>query len=341
MTVDQLASTATALYADLLTALREQRAFHRPELPPGTLSSKTVAGGRYWYVQYAELGERRQVYLGPDDEETRARVEVLRETWADLKADREASARLVASLLASGITPFDSATARVLDVLDEQGLFASGVTLVGTNAFLAYQGVLGVRWLSAARTADIDIAAERNVALVPPVDLMEALDATGLPFHAVPALDPHAPSTSFKVRRKELRVDVLVPLVGAPSTAPVPVPGLGAHAMPLRYLDYLIEGPVDAALACRRGILVRVPDPARFALHKLLVAMSRPIADQAKRSKDLSQAEQLIAVLGEDRPGALTLAWEALCARSDAWEQKARAALRQLPEHVAGLLGDR
>lgn len=330
MLIDHLPASVAAQYADLLTALLEQRATYKPELPPGTLATKEVGGKRYWYAQYVELGTRRQVYLGADHDAMAARVAKLRETWDELTAEREETARLVASLLASGIAPIDGATARVLDVLDEQGVFSSGVTLVGTNAFLAYQGVLGVRWATGARTSDIDIAAQRDVTLVPSVDLVDALDATGLPFLEVPSLDPSSPSTSFKVRRKQLRVDVLVPLVGRPSSAPVLVRGLNVHATPLRYLDYLIEDPIDAALACRRGILARIPDPARFAFHKLIVAASRPVAEQVKRAKDLAQSDQLIEVLASDRPGALESAWHALCDRGEHWRRKAQQSLRHL-----------
>ena len=38
---------------------------------------------------------------------------------------------------------------------------------------------------------------------------------------------------------------------------------------------------------------VRVPDPARYAVHKLIVASERPAAT-AKRKKDLLQAQELI-----------------------------------------------
>ena len=339
MTPDHLEATFAAQYADLLAALRDQRAQFGHAPPPGTLTSKTIGGNTYWYVQYAELGDRRQVYLGPDDTETLGRVDALRRTWDELAADRASSSRLVAGLLASGIAPFDGPTARVLDVLDEQGVFAAGVALVGTNAFLAYQGMLGVRWRSAARTADIDIAAARDLALAAPLDLVEALAATGLPFDAVPSLDPSAPSTSFKVRRRELRVDVLVPMVGPHTTAPVLVRGLNVHGTPLRFLDYLIEDPVPAALACRRGILVAVPNPARFAFHKLLVAASRPVSEQAKRLKDIAQAEAVLRVLAGDRPGELEPAWSALCARGPSWETKARAQSRHLPAELREAVG--
>ncbi len=238
------------------------------------------------------------------------------------------------------IVPFDGATARVLDVLDEQGVFDAGVTLVGTNAFLAYQGALGVRWSSAARTADIDIASEINVALASPVDLLSALDATGLPFDEIPSLNPKTPSTSFKVRRKDLRVDVLVPLVGKPSKGPIRVPGLNVCGTPLRFLDYLIDDPMRVALPCRRGLLVSIPAPARFAFHKLIVSQERPVVEHNKRVKDVAQAAQLLDALVELRPGDLPPAWEELKRRGKGWISAAGAGWAMLPDATrAGLAG--
>jgi hypothetical protein len=83
----------------------------------------------------------------------------------------------------------------------------------------------------------------------------------------------------------------------------------------------------SAALVTGAGALVRVPHPARFALHKLVVATSRPAAMQAKRDKDLRQAAQLIEVLAEDRPGDLARARRAADARGERWGRALRSAV--------------
>jgi hypothetical protein len=71
------------------------------------------------------------------------------------------------------------------------------------------------------------------------------------------------------------------------------------------------------------GVLVNVPSPARFALHKLIIAGERTAAFAAKSSKDVMQAELLIDVLLDDRPGDLLLAWDALRERGESWRKKA------------------
>ena len=93
---------------------------------------------------------------------------------------------------------------------------------------------------------------------------------------------------------------------------PLPLSKLGPWAQPLPFLDYLIEAPERAAVAEGAGFLVLVPSPARFALHKLIVAGERPAMEQTKIDKDFAQAAQLIAFLAEARPGDLRLAAEAL-----------------------------
>jgi len=71
----------------------------------------------------------------------------------------------------------------------------------------------------------------------------------------------------------------------------------------------------------------RIPDPARFAVHKLLVAKQRPPAFQSKRDKDLAQAAHLIEALDELRPGELRRAWRNASARGPSWERSLRASV--------------
>ena len=57
------------------------------------------------------------------------------------------------------------------------------------------------------------------------------------------------------------------------------LPTLGVHAQSLHHLNYLISEPIQAVVLYRNGVLVQVPRPERFAIHKLIVAyrsVSRP-----------------------------------------------------------------
>jgi hypothetical protein len=154
-------------------------------------------------------------------------------------------------------------------------------------------------------------------------------------FLPVPPLDPKQPSTSFKVRGQALRVDLLCPKRRTGDN-PVFIRRFNAAAQPLAHLDYLLEMPEKALLIDGGAALVNVPAPARFALHKLLVATLRPVVFQTKAEKDVAQACEVLEVLMSDRPGDLPLAWDGLRARGTHWERTARRGLdlvrRRRPE---------
>lgn len=338
----RLDPAALTLYAELLGQLLAAQGEAAAAPAPGTLVSKQVKGSTYWYVQYAALGARRQVYLGPDSPDLRAQMAALEATWADLREDAEARGTLVSMLLAAGLPAPDGAALRVLEVLAQRGVFRAGGVLVGSHAFAAYGPMLGVQWSAAWQTADVDIASapDIRIAVEADADLPAALVEANPRFLPVPGLDPRTPSTSFKVRGRSLRVDVVTPLVGEPGHGPVFLKALNVAAQPVRFLDYLIEAHQPAALVGRSGVLVNVPVPARFAVHELLVAQSRPVSDHAKVRKDLQEAEQLIAVLAEDRPGDLGRAWRAACDRGPGWKKRVEAGAARLSVDARRALGE-
>jgi hypothetical protein len=205
---------------------------------------------------------------------------------------------------------------------------------VGTHAYLALGNVLGVRWKSSLRTQDIDLAAARSVQVAVPqaeTDLPKALDALNMGFLPVPGLRPKSPQTSFKVRGQTLRVDLLTPARGARDGKPVTIARLKAAAQPVEMLEYLLDAQVSVPLMNGGATLVNVPDPARFALHKLMLSGRRPVAEQAKAGKDRQQAIEMLEVLQEDRPGDLALAAEALRAKPESWRKRVAAQLERLP----------
>jgi hypothetical protein len=110
----------------------------------------------------------------------------------------------------------------------------------------------------------------------------------------------------------------------------VEVRRLAAAAQPLPFLDYLLEDPVRAAIVDGGASSVAVPDPARFALHKLITAGERPAVWAARRDKDLAQAAQVLEALVTDRPGDVTIAAEALVARGSGWTRRVSDGLRAL-----------
>lgn len=85
--------------------------------------------------------------------------------------------------------------------------------------------------------------------------------------------------------RPEISIEFLVPEIGRGSSVPYPLPGFGINAQPLRFLSFLEE---EIQTLPYKGLYVKVPHPARFALHKLLISQRR--TKEYKAEKDVEQA---------------------------------------------------
>lgn len=304
-----------------------------------TLVSKRIKARRYWYVQRTTNGKKVQTYLGPETPELLERIE----HWKSARAEAANRSELVAILRAGGAFTISAAEARVL--ADLAPVFRRGGVLVGSHAFAVLGNMLGVRWQDAiVRTEDVDLAHDPRIEVAvdagaEPIVLREMLgDAT--PRFSV--LDPASPATSFTVRGTEIQVDLLTPMIGRERVKPVKIAALGAAATPLRFLDYLIEETQPGAVVGGEGVLVNVPRPGRFALHKLIVASRRSSArsSQIKAGKDLAQASALLELLLEDLPGELTLAWKALSRRGKAWSRAVQSSAARLEPLLVARLSD-
>jgi len=242
-------------------------------------------------------GRKKQRYIGRESPDVLDKIRKASESRRAVNADEQRRREPVSMLAAGGMSRESAAVTAVLRILDDAGVFRSGGVLVGTQAFSCYANMLGVRFeAQSLRTADIDVG--HDPAILPAwSDEREAN-----------VLDSRTSRMSFKVRGRDLPADFLAP-------------GLAR--------DYLLDDSLPAAVVGGSGILVNVPQPARFALHKLWVAGQRPASEQGKVRKDLRQAEQLIEVLKEDRPEDLVVAAKALKPRPSML-RTIRAAARRL-----------
>ena len=327
------------LYAELSECLAAHEAARSFASLKGGFVTKKVSGGSYWYFKTSQTAAgQREFSVGPDTPAIRSVIKSYEEGRPVVEEAEAAIARLCAMLRQGGALTIDTASAKVISGLASAGIFQMGGVLVGTHAFLSLGNVLGVRWESGIRTEDIDIAARPvlEVAIAQTeADLPATLESLNMGFLPVPGLDPRKPETSFKVRGKTLRVDLLTPAIGRRGASPVRIPRFKASAQPLEFLDYVMESPVSTPLINGGATMVRVPDPARFALHKLVVSVDRNIAFQTKAGKDRQQAGEMIEVLMADRPGDIELAVEAVNRQPAGWRKKLRDGLGRLPAKLA------
>lgn len=343
-----LSITTQTSYAELLEQLLALDAHRSIGHAPGAFVTKTLKGRAYYYFQYSTPGgTTRQAYVGPRSEALDAVVARFGAEREALRADRERIDELAAILRAGGAAVTDAASARVIQGLADAGVFTLGGVVVGTHAFLALGNVLGVKWEGlSARTEDVDIGVSRVLEVAVPsaeADLPRAIERLEMGFLPVPGFSPKDASTSFKVRGRGLRVDLVTPGDRARTGRPVHVSRFNAAAAPVRYLELALEDTQPAAIVSGGATLVTVPHPAQLAILKLLVAQDRPSAFQTKADKDLVQAMQLIEALEERRPGDLRVAWRSARARGKGWasalERGVSLVRKRAPELASRLAG--
>jgi hypothetical protein len=74
-------------------------------------------------------------------------------------------------------------------------------------------------------------------------------------------------------------------------------------------MSFLLEETVRTVAFDRKHIaLVNVPDPIRFAIHKLLISQIRPMAFRAKAAKDIEQASTILDVCTDQSPDLVKIA---------------------------------
>lgn len=308
--------------------------------PDGRFTPVMVKQRRYWYFDRPDgAGGRVRRYVGPaDDPEIATRVETFKAEKDDLRARR----RMVSSLTREGgMIAADRMSGDIVEALATAGLFRLRAVLIGTVAFQTYAGILGVRLpMAAILTGDADIAqdyaisAEVGDTLPPIIDILQAVDPT---FRPVPHISGAAAASAFQTA-SGYRVEFLTSNRGSDDhiDQPARMPALGgASADPLRFLDFLIRDPVRTILLHKSGVPVTVADPARYAVHKLIVASRRRTdgLSALKREKDIRQAELLVEALQQTRRVSdLALVYNEAWERGERWQAAIRAGAAMLSD---------
>lgn len=268
----------------------------------------------YWYCQYTDIsGLRKQRFVGADDEKTRALIEESK-LAADSLVNRK---RLVAMIAAGGGSVEKGRTARIIEKLADSGVFDAGGMLIGSYAFSCYGNMLGVEFDEAMRrTEDMDVAYDRSIEIGFVRDVRIDINTAAPEMIEPKQINPWVPPYEMTAP-DGFKIEFLTSKLAPHDKAPVKIERFGVNAYPLEFLDYIIEDYVKAVVLYGSGILVNVPDPAKFAIHKLAVSQLRPAIKPEKKRKDLQQAEALIEYFLDESPGALILAADAAKQRGD------------------------
>jgi hypothetical protein len=336
--METLGLAAQTMFAELLSRSLDAD-FDEAYDERGTFLQKRIKGRAYWYHQRKIENKLVSRYVGPAaDKNVTERVG----RFADIKSDFAGRREMVRALVAAGLPATDTLTGKVVEAMWKAGFFRLRGVLVGTIAYQAYAGLLGAKLTGAAlQTQDVDFAqfwgVSKNVgdSMPPILDVLRGADPT---FREIPHLADPLVATAFR-NASRYRVEFLTPNCGGEKfqRRPARLPALGgAGAQPLRHLDFLLHRTERSILLYGGGVPVTVPRAERYAVHKLIVAAARE--NQAKARKDILQAEQLIAILAEQRPLELAEAWEIASASGLRWRTKlARGRARLAAEADATL----
>ena len=299
---------------------------------PGSFNKKTVKGRSYWYWQMRDLqGNNRQVYLGPDDERLAKLIQQYGDGKAKPSRDLAGLASACVSLGCMTVIPQHFA---VIARMAEFGLFRAGGVLIGTHAFIAMANMLGVHWSSAWRTSDVDVAdSGKNVSLAladnAKADIHDAI--TSLEMGLLPQNSlACGQGASYMTARKDIRVDLLTT---AGRTADVYLyEPLNVRLQPVKFMEFSLEHITQTALISgEQVVIVNIPSPMRYAMHKLVIMGEREEAFRTKITKDAGQVAALVEWGILRSPAALKAAAADLMGRGPGWRSRAREGVR----HVA------
>ena len=226
----------------------------------------------------------------------------------------------------------------VVNRMAEHGFFRAGGVLVGTHAFIAMANLLGVRWSSGWRTNDGDVAhAGKNVSLVLAEnaradmhDAITSLEMGLLPQHTLAA----EPASTYMTAKKDIRIDLLT-TAGRKDDVYRFEP-LNVSLQPLKFMEFSLEHTTQTVLlAGEQAVLVNIPSPMRYALHKLVIMGEREEAFRTKIVKDAGQVAALVEYGLARSPAALKAAAEDLMARGPGWRSRATEGLAHVVAHHA------
>lgn len=192
----------------------------------------------------------------------------------------------------------------------EQANVLQHLIIIGSWCVPFYEDYFsGIDYRPSIRTRDIDFLIPRPAALRTSADLEDLLKDLGF---IIGFKGEHG---VMKLEHPDLVIEFLVPERGKGSNKPVPLPNLHFNAQALRFLNFLTPGTIKVHVD---SVPVKLPHPANFALHKLIVSQRRTNKD--KMTKDRDTAIMILKALIEKRESVRIKA--AFQSAPRGWQQK-------------------
>jgi hypothetical protein len=186
---------------------------------------------------------------------------------ASILAERKC---LVAMVVAGNRTPERGRSAKIIEKLSDAGVFDAGGLLMGSYAFSSYGHLLGITFEGWMQRTE-DLACDRSIEIGWMCDLPADVTAAAPEMAPCRQINPWVPPYDM-VAPNRFKLEFLTSRTSASQKEPVRIERFGVKALPLQFIDFIIEKPVQAVVLYGAGILFNLPDPARFAIHKLAVS---------------------------------------------------------------------
>lgn len=269
---------------DLENILKENIEFYKEQernvvarlalLPKGSIQKKVVNKEIYYYLRYRKGKRVLDEYIGKNvPEELVKKLEERKRLEKELKKIREALSLLHPK--AEHVSDLIEPLKKIFTQFTKEGLWDSGIEIIGSWCFIIYQKYLHLERFP-LKTQDVDF-------LVPlpykgkSFDIFNLLKSLGFEEFFNPDGSMHFSGSGLKIefiapkKRKE---------------KPPFIKELSITPQVLRFVDILLEESIVIKIS--KGVRVRVPSPASFLLHKLLIA--NQWLRKEKKEKDLKQA---------------------------------------------------
>ncbi len=212
----------------------------------------------------------------------------------------------------------------------EENNILDKIVLVGSWCIPLYKDYFAaVRYYTPIRTRDIDFMIPLRTKFAPGGSIPAMLRDLGF------VMTVDSISDNMKLEHHEFSVEFLVPDIGRGLPSPYNIPSLNINAQPLRYLNLLTDKVITVKVG---NIDVRVPHPALFALHKLIVSGRRTKPE--KQEKDISDGLRIMKALIDIKDtGYLIEKYRSLPAK---WKKEIIGVLKaEKQSAIMGLLSDK
>lgn len=185
----------------------------------------------------------------------------------------------------------------------------------GTQDYKSY--FASAKYAPILKTRDVDLPIPQPSAIRAKTDVAELLKDLGF------VIGFTGSQGYIRLEHPELIVEFLVVEKGRPSDKPYPVPQLGVNAQPLRFLELLARDTITAKV---KDVSVRLPHPAHFALHKLLVLQRRGNPEKIEKDKDA--AVRILEALSDK--GERDFVKKVFNSQPSGWQKKIHRALAEV-----------